>query len=299
MPSTPDSGLNPQAAPSRRHDASASHRLVESPSWQGELKAMVAIISGNEPLPHIAAAQIRTIWMICVLAAGALTLNYYSARLYGPWLAQGAMQWVGYLDANQKLEHLASQDGHLIDMLWWGMANATGYLIPALLWLTIRREKIIAGMGWTTHGLRHHWPIYLIMAGVMVPALYWATHQERFLEHYPFYKIPSDVPLWPRFLFWEVAYTLQFFALESFFRGFLIGQLGKAIGCLAVPVAMVPYCMIHFGKPLPETIASIIAGLGLGTLSYRSGCIWPGAVLHIGVAITMDMASLAHQGRFS
>ncbi len=260
---------------------------------------MAAIISGNEPLPRPSAAQIRTIWYVCVLAALALTFNYYAARLYGPWLALNAMRSLGVLNPNQTLDDLAGRDGHLVDMIWWSLANASGYLVPPLLWLIVRGEKIIPGMGWTTHGLRHHWPIYLMMAAVMVPALYWATHQERFLDHYPFYKIATDVPLWPRQLIWELAYSFQFFALESFFRGFLIGQLGKAIGCLAVPAAMIPYCMIHFGKPLPETIASIIAGLGLGTLSYRSGCIWPGAVLHIAVAITMDMASLAHQGRFS
>ena len=33
---------------------------------------------------------------------------------------------------------------------------------------------------------------------------------------------------------------------------------------------IVPYCMIHYGKPLPETLGAIGAGLILGTLAMRT-----------------------------
>jgi hypothetical protein len=59
---------------------------------------------------------------------------------------------------------------------------------------------------------------------------------------------------------------------------------------------MVPYMMIHFGKPLPEAAGSIIAGFVLGTLSLRSCSIWWGALIHVLVACGMDVLALWHRG---
>jgi membrane protease YdiL (CAAX protease family) len=56
--------------------------------------------------------------------------------------------------------------------------------------------------------------------------------------------------------------------------------------------------MIHFGKPMPETIAAIIAGIFLGKMALRSGSILPGILLHYTVAISMDLLSLWQQGYF-
>jgi membrane protease YdiL (CAAX protease family) len=50
--------------------------------------------------------------------------------------------------------------------------------------------------------------------------------------------------------------------------------------------------MIHYGKPLPETLGAIGAGVILGTLAMRTRSIWGGVLIHIGVAITMDMLAL-------
>jgi len=301
MPSTPDFPQENKATPNRESPQIEAGTSIPTGQhgWYSEIRAMVGIVAGLEPIPQVRPAQVRTVWLLAILISLVLISNYYSSRLYGPTVLNGFFLLLGFSPEHNPVQPWIRSDAHLVDMLWWGGATAFGYLIPACIWLMARGEKIHVGMGWTRNGLGEHWPIYLIMAGVMVPALAFATHHEGFLHHYPFYRIPSAAPLWPRFFLWELIYTLQFFALESFFRGFVIGQLGKIVGGLAVPLAMVPYCMIHFGKPLPETLASIVAGLGLGTLSYRSGCIWPGAVLHITVAIAMDLAALTHQGRFS
>ena len=58
----------------------------------------------------------------------------------------------------------------------------------------------------------------------------------------------------------------------------------------------IPYCMIHFGKPMPEAIAAILAGIILGTLSLKSKNIWLGVLIHCSVALTMDLCSLWQKG---
>ena len=51
---------------------------------------------------------------------------------------------------------------------------------------------------------------------------------------------------------------------------------------------VIPYVMIHFGKPYPETFAAIVAGVLLGWMALRSRSFLWGAALHWAVAITMD-----------
>jgi membrane protease YdiL (CAAX protease family) len=96
-------------------------------------------------------------------------------------------------------------------------------------------------------------------------------------------------------LIWEAFYFLQFVGLEFFFRGFMVHALKKHFGFYSVFVMMVPYCMIHFGKPLPEAFGAILAGIILGILSLKSNLIWLGVLLHFSVALAMDCFSLMHR----
>ena len=95
-----------------------------------------------------------------------------------------------------------------------------------------------------------------------------------------------------------MLYATQFLSLEFFFRGFMVHGLRRRIGSAAIPVMMVPYCMIHFEKPLPETLAAIIAGLVLGFMSLRTRSIILGAAIHVSVALSMDFTSLWRKGFF-
>jgi membrane protease YdiL (CAAX protease family) len=91
---------------------------------------------------------------------------------------------------------------------------------------------------------------------------------------------------------WEVLYAAQFFSLEFFFRGYWLRSMRTALGSNAIFAMVVPYCMIHFGKPFPETLAAIAAGVFLGTLAMKTRSIWSGFLIHVSVAISMDLAAL-------
>jgi membrane protease YdiL (CAAX protease family) len=54
--------------------------------------------------------------------------------------------------------------------------------------------------------------------------------------------------------------------------------------------------MIHFAKPMPEEFAAIVAGLVLGYMALRSRSFVPGILLHVAVALTMDLLVLARTG---
>ena len=77
----------------------------------------------------------------------------------------------------------------------------------------------------------------------------------------------------------------------------MVHGLAPRLGWVSIFVMVVPYNMLHFGKPMPEALVAIIGGLVLGTLSLKTRSIWWGASLHIAIAITMDLCALWHEGR--
>jgi membrane protease YdiL (CAAX protease family) len=139
----------------------------------------------------------------------------------------------------------------------------------------------------------HLW-IYGACLAIVVPTMLVVAQQPDFGSYYPFYKQSSRSIF--DFVAWEAMYWVQFFALELFFRGWMVGALRRTLGSAAIFVMAVPYCMIHYGKPYLEAHGAIVAGVVLGSLSMRTRSIYAGFLLHITVAVGMDLLSLYKRG---
>jgi membrane protease YdiL (CAAX protease family) len=173
---------------------------------------------------------------------------------------------------------------------WWAGWRVLGYvLIPCLAIACMPGERI-RDYHFSAKGFFRHLWIYVLLFGMVLPAVIIASTTQAFRHTYPFYRMAnrSHLDLWT----WEAFYAAQFLSLEIFFRGFLLQGLRKALGSNAIFVMIVPYCMIHYGKPLPETFGAIGAGLILGTVAMRTKSIWGGVLIHVGVAMTMDVFAL-------
>jgi membrane protease YdiL (CAAX protease family) len=180
----------------------------------------------------------------------------------------------------------------LWQLTWWVGWRVAGYV--ALPWVAIavmpgeRIRDYFLGLG----DLRRHALIYLGLYLLVLPLVVVASRGEEFRLAYPFYKWANRSAL--DFWLWQALYATQFVALEFFFRGFMLAGLRRSFGAGAIFVMIVPYCMVHFGKPLPETLGAIVAGVVLGALAMRSRSIWGGVWVHLAVAVTMDVLAAAH-----
>lgn len=174
--------------------------------------------------------------------------------------------------------------------LVWSVSCVLGFFfIPAILIYSTSGLKL-KDHGFNFTGLFAHMKVYLGFFALMAPLIYFASLQPDFRGIYPF--VPEAKESVSNFLIWEFAYVLQFFALESFFRGYLLFTLERHMEkWTAICVMLIPYVMIHFHKPIHECLGAVIAGLVLGyvSLKYRS---WiGGAILHSLVGVSMDTLS--------
>jgi membrane protease YdiL (CAAX protease family) len=48
---------------------------------------------------------------------------------------------------------------------------------------------------------------------------------------------------------------------------------------------MVPFVLLHLGKPEIETLSTIPTGLYLGYVAYRGNSCWPAVIIHIFINI--------------
>lgn len=187
--------------------------------------------------------------------------------------------------------HWNAPHAGLYPHLWWALGSIALYLPIPMLIVRFGFGQRLRDYGWRFDMPLHHWILYGVMLLAMMPLVFYAASHPGFLAVYPFFRAafiaPTDVVL-----AWEVAYLAQFLALEFFFRGFLAIGLGHILGRAAVWVSVVPYCMIHYHKPLPEALAAIVAGVILGEVAQRTRSIAGGVVVHMGVALTMDLLAL-------
>jgi membrane protease YdiL (CAAX protease family) len=178
----------------------------------------------------------------------------------------------------------------LLDRAWWAGWRVVGFFLLPVLVLRLVLGERVAAHGLSTKGFLDHAWIYLLAYGVVLGLVIGVSFGESFQTYYPFYRQASRS--WYDFVAWEVLYAAQFFSLEFFFRGYWLKACKRAMGSHAIFVMVVPYCMIHFGKPYPETLGAILAGIALGTLALRTRSIWSGFLIHVSVAISMDVAAL-------
>ncbi|HTR28775.1 MAG TPA: CPBP family intramembrane glutamic endopeptidase [Puia sp.] len=129
---------------------------------------------------------------------------------------------------------------------------------------------------------------------LVVPLVALASTQADFLRIYPKVKNIAFMrgypgPLWIRQAGYELAYGLDFFSIELFFRGLLVVGLIRYAGERAILPMAAWYCTIHFGKPIGECITSFAGGMILGVLAYRTRTVLGGLIVHLGLAWMMEV----------
>jgi membrane protease YdiL (CAAX protease family) len=180
--------------------------------------------------------------------------------------------------------------GELLGFAWWTFWRVFGYVVvPVVAILALPGERL-RDYYLSARGFVGKLWIYLGLFAIVLPAVVIASRTQAFGLTYPFYKLAHRS--WFDLVSWELLYAIQFLSLEFFFRGFMLKALKPRFGASAIFVMVVPYCMIHFGKPMAETFGAIIAGVVLGTLAMRTRSIWGGVFIHVAVALTMDLLAL-------
>ncbi len=253
--------------------------------WQGLVIGEMNLIHREMDPEASKRVSIAAGLLMCWVAVILTLLEYYghSGSIFYRW----------FLSILPKKNYFSPLYRHM----YWSLSASVAYFVLPAIVITLTPGDRIRNYGTRLKGMSQHLWIYMMLYLTILPAVVFVSYFSSFQRTYPFYSQASrsfmDLGLW-----W-IFYGLQFFTLEFFFRGYILHGLKKHVGALAIFFSAVPYCMIHFGKPMPETLGAIIAGIALGILSLRTLSVWSGFLIHISVAFTMDLLSLWQKGQIS
>lgn len=234
--------------------------------------------------------QQSRVWKIIGIACLCLLLVNYAKY---DVVFTDVIVWLERLTGNDNAwskEIRRSEYRELYGYLWWCGVNLLGFLVLPMLAIRFWLKEPLQNYGWQWGEVHLHWRGYLLLATPIIIFAVIASFGQDFSNHYPFYS--KSYRSWFDLLAWEAIYILQFVAVEFFFRGYLLNGLKRNYGSLAIAVMCLPYLMLHFQKLWPESLGAILFGFFLGVLALMSRSIWGGVMVHVSIALTMDLAAI-------
>jgi membrane protease YdiL (CAAX protease family) len=86
-----------------------------------------------------------------------------------------------------------------------------------------------------------------------------------------------------------IALPIFYFAEEFFFRGMLFLTLWRLIGWHSYWVADIIFTLAHTYKPLPEMALSLVAGIILTYMTYKTKSIYPALLSHGSLGVMLNV----------
>jgi membrane protease YdiL (CAAX protease family) len=152
--------------------------------------------------------------------------------------------------------------------------------LPLATILLLRQNPLEWGLGIG----RWKWTLAFTLAGALGASLLLlvAVRIPALQQYYASLGPPAGT-LWP----WIGFFAIDMLVWEFFFRAFMLFGLEPALGELAIYVQMIPFVLLHFGKPEVETLSSIAGGILIGYVVRRCRSFWPAFFVHALIALTM------------
>ncbi len=151
--------------------------------------------------------------------------------------------------------------------------------------------RLEVGLRWDGATLRKYLFILLAVSPLMVAASFLPDFQRAYPQYKPWFGdgVAFGLSETERTAIFTLCYSTGFLAVELLFRGAMVIGMFRIMGTRAVLPMAAMYCVFHFGKPMGEAIASIFGSYVLGVLALYGRSIMGGVVVHLGIALLMEL----------
>jgi hypothetical protein len=183
-----------------------------------------------------------------------------------------------------------SDDKFYSTLYWFSADGFLMFVIPVILIPLVLKGKL-SDYGFRLGDYKFGLKSSLLFIVVMIPFLWIASGNESFAKTYPqggpFVRENISV-----LLYYELFVGFYMLAWEFFWRGYMMFGLKQKFGFYAIFIQMIPFFILHRGKPDIETFASIFAGLILGVQAWRANSFIYCFLVHWSVMIFVDVISV-------
>jgi uncharacterized protein len=177
----------------------------------------------------------------------------------------------------------------LYEYIYWFVGDFfTLFILPLLIIKLLLKGKLTSyglQIGDYKIGLKYS----LIFLALMIPIVWFVSANGDFINTYP--QLDDVKYSWSIFLIFELGILLYMVAWEFIWRGFMLFGLEDKFGYYAVLIQMIPFLILHNGKPAAETFGALVAGLALGVLALKTRSVLYCIISHAGVMFSIDLVS--------
>jgi uncharacterized protein len=216
--------------------------------------------------------------IIIVLMSVAIlqTLSYYftSRRFFREYLFE------------KFLDH---SNPYLIEYIYWFVGDFLTFFILGIVIIKLFLKENLKDYGLRFGDYKTGLKYSSIFLLVMIILIWFVSATPAFAEKYP--HLSDAKSNWNILLIYESGMLIYMFAWEFIWRGFMLFGLEKKFGYYSVLFQMIPFVILHNGKPFLETFGAIFGGIALGILALRTRSFYYCVVTHIGVMFTIDFIS--------
>ena len=178
---------------------------------------------------------------------------------------------------------------HLLEYLYWFIGDfVTLFIFPLLIIRFFFKEKL-SSYGLRVGDYKAGLKITLIFVAIMLPLVWFVSASNSFANVYP--HLSSARESWTIFLIYELSLLVYMIAWEFVWRGFMLFGVYEKFGFYSIFIQMIPFVILHNGKPMLETFGAIVAGLALGILALRTRSIFYCVIAHMSVMFSIDLIS--------
>lgn len=215
--------------------------------------------------------------VIILMAVAVLqTLSYYftSRRFFREYLFEN------FQDFSQP---------YLLEFIYWFVGDFITFFIVGILIIKLLLKEKVSDYGLQIGDYKTGLKYSFIFLFVMIVLIWFVSASPAFAEKYP--HLSDAKSNWNILLIYELGMLIYMFAWEFIWRGFTLFGLEKKFGYYSVLIQMIPFVILHNGKPFLETFGAIFGGIALGILALRTRSFYYCVLTHIGVMFSIDFIS--------
>lgn len=183
-----------------------------------------------------------------------------------------------------------SRDRLFSRVYWFLFDGGLMFLLPALSIKFVFREKI-SDYGFRPGDVKFGLYSSLVFFIAMLITVWFVSGSLKFASTYPQggSKVSENFTI---FFLYELCILIYMLGWEFFWRGYILFGLKEKFGYYSVFIQMIPFFILHKGKPEIELFASIFAGLILGIQALRANSFIYSWLLHWLVMFSIDGLSV-------
>ncbi len=183
-----------------------------------------------------------------------------------------------------------SRDRFYSRIYWYLADGGLMFILPVLSIKLVFRQKL-SDFGFTLGDKKFGLITFSIFLAVMLLVVWIVSGSTDFAAMYPQggEKVKDSLLI---FFLYELCILIYMLGWEFFWRGYALFGLKNKFGYYSVFIQMIPFFILHKGKPELELFASIFAGLILGVQALRSRSFIYCWILHWLVMFSIDGISI-------